>query len=104
MKKSIFNVFLSIVLWLILCAFPYFIRADEEKITHEQENSSMTLTDYYQQDLIAQCNGLKFFNEMKKENDTLLIYDKFNKEYQLTIDYIKRDSEYLGLDNYKCPE
>jgi hypothetical protein len=41
---------------------------------------------------------------MKIDKPSLLIYEKFNQEYQLTLDYIKRDSEYLGLDNYKCPE
>ena len=103
MKKIIFNASLSVMLWLIVCAFPYFIRV-ESKTINKIERQALTLTDYYQQDLKAQCSGLRFFTQMKSENDTLLINDKFNKEYQLTLDYIKRDSEYLGLDNYKCPE
>jgi hypothetical protein len=103
MKKSMFNVLLSVMLWIAVCSLPYFMDSNNTVIL-EKEKQELTLTDYYQQDLKAQCSGLRFFDQMKSENNTLLIYDKFNKEYQLTLYYIKRDSEYLGLDNYKCPE
>jgi hypothetical protein len=99
MKKSILNVLLSIMLWIIVCSLPYFTASNNLVI---QKTQGLTLTDYYQEDLEGQCSGLKYFDKMK--NSSLSIYDKFNKEYQLTLDYIKRDSEYLGLDNYKCPE
>ena len=102
MKKTIVSVLLSVVLWSIISVLPLFVRSNVWIVNAEKQG--LTLEDYYEQDLKGQCNGLKFFDQMKAENDTLLIYDKFNKEYQLTLDYIKRDSEYLGLDNYKCPE
>ena len=103
MKKSILNVLLSVMLWIVVCSLPYFaIRSNI--IIVKKEKQRLTLIDYYKQDLEGQCKGLKYFDQMKIDKPSLLIYEKFNQEYQLTLDYIKRDSEYLGLDNYKCPE
>jgi 5-bromo-4-chloroindolyl phosphate hydrolysis protein len=101
MRKSILNVLLSVMLWIVVCSLPYFAASKNIII---QKTQGLTLTDYYKQDLEGQCRGIKYFDKMVNENSSLSIYEKFNKEYRLTLDYIKRDSEYLGLDNYKCPE
>ena len=102
MKKNIFYVFLATVLFVVINTLSL-LKIKEVQIRPIKEKS-MTLTDYYKQDLEGQCKGLKYFDQMKIDKPSLLIYEKFNQEYQLTLDYIKRDSEYLGLDNYKCPE
>ena len=105
MKKSILNVLLSVMLWISFCFSPYlYFTKSHNIVIQEKEKQRSTLVDYYQKDLEAQCKGLAYFDQMKTDNPSLLIYEKFNQEYQLTLDYIKRDSEYLGLDNYKCPE
>lgn len=64
---------------------------------------SLTLTDYYQQDLYAQCRGLEYFKVMIEENKTLELNSNFNKEYQKTLAYIELDKKELGLTLFKCP-
>jgi len=60
--------------------------------------------DYYKEDLYAQCRGLEYFNGMIKDNESLKIYENFQKEYQKTVDNIEADKKYLGLHDFECPE
>jgi len=60
--------------------------------------------DYYKEDLYAQCRGLEYFNGMIKDNESLKIYENFQKEYQKTVSNLERDKKELGLTDFVCPQ
>lgn len=101
MKKQSFFIFFAAVLYVAVGTLSY-IKIGEIKL-NPIKKEQRTLINYYEQDLYAQCRGLKYFDEMKTENPSLLIYDKFNKEYQLTLNYIEKDKNILGYRDFECP-
>jgi hypothetical protein len=101
MKKNIFYVFLATVLFVVINTLSL-LKIKEVQIRPIKEKS-MTLTDYYKQDLYAQCNGLESFKKLIEEHPSLVINKNFNQDYQNIIDKIEIDKKMLNLDYFKCP-
>jgi hypothetical protein len=99
----------STVVFLVFCATTifFFIKAlFVPALTPDQiyrEPSTTPTINYYQEDLYAQCSGLKYFNNMINDNNSLLINENFLNEYRKTLYYIEVDKQMLGLDNFICP-
>jgi len=101
MRKNILQILLASVLYILIGTLSSIkIGLVEVPII---DTEPLTLTDYYRQDLYAQCRGLEYFKGMINDNPSLEINSNFNKEYQKTLGYIELDKKMLGLDYFKCP-
>jgi len=98
-KTHIIFIFISVV----LCACILSNKQTKEKLNLDIIQPTPTI-DYYKEDLYAQCRGLEYFDGMIKDNESLNIYENFQKEYQKTVDNIERDKKELGLTDFVCPQ
>lgn len=107
MKKStvMFYIFCAVmVLFFIASIFSQKDMRDKTYFERPISKEATPTINYYLEDLYAQCDGIKYFDNMIEQNETLLINENFKKEYQKTLDYIERDKKFLEMDDFKCPK
>lgn len=101
--KNIYKV-ISVFFAIILFGSVFLIPKTNIKLVETKYLQPTPTINYYLEDLYAQCRGLEYFNGMIKDNESLNIYENFQKEYQKTVNNIERDKKELGLTDFVCPQ